>query len=54
MITLFCFSPVAQLTRPLDGGQEDIEPADTEKSLKMKLCLYLESLFAAMEVGIPI
>jgi hypothetical protein len=27
------------------------EPPETEKTLKLKLCLYLESLFASMEVG---
>jgi hypothetical protein len=43
-----------QMSRTIDPSEEQGGPIETEKSLKMKLCLHLESLFAAMEVGVPI
>lgn len=42
-----------QISKTMDATDSDGQ-GDTEKSLKMKLCLYLESLFGAMEVGIPL
>lgn len=48
------FSCVLQLVRSMTHGEGNDEPVETEKSLKMKLCLYLESLFGAMEVGVPV
>ena len=53
--SLYIYFIHLQISRlPEKEVEGDEEPADTEKSLKMKLCLYLESLFASMEVGIPI
>ena len=40
------------------GGNQyayaQLEPLEDERSLKLKLCLYLESLYAAAEVGAAI
>jgi hypothetical protein len=53
MVAMTSYSST-QLARLPDSTEDSAqEPVDTDKSIKMKLCLYLESLFASMEVGMP-
>jgi hypothetical protein len=36
------------------NGSDDEDEAEDEKSLKSKLCLFVESLYAAVEIGIAL